>query len=430
MADGGYQDYSDRTSGGGSLKQAAQDAPLVGTAMSAYQDATSGDIGSLGADIGNFVMGAQSVMEDPLNALISAGLNFLMDVIQPLRDCLQKVTGDAGALDDTKETFTDIGKDIDNLASELDQITRTGFQNWSGPAKDAAGQKVATFVQGVQGTAGNAGDVAQVLSLSAMLMEGAYNLVMGIISDLIEWLVVTWLAALAAEAPTFGGSTAAAGAATTAEVGVEGASAADKVEQATSLVDRISSVFEKIVGQLKNLGKDVGDVDKAVSDGDKALTDGDKALSDGDKTLGDSDKGGETTPSDSSSDTDTDSGGGGGDGPGKDTRVPDKIRGKTEESGSGGGESGEGNQNWAQRQWSETRKNWNEITNPKESTTFRQYMTEHEKKPDGSSAPNRVQELFLDPLKEDALKLTGQLVDPSDSSAGQSDQQIDQELRG
>lgn len=55
---------------------------------------------------------------------------------------------------------------------------------------------------------------------SAALMKTAYDLVMDLIASLIEWLIITWLAAQAAAVPTLGASEVAAAAATTAEVAV------------------------------------------------------------------------------------------------------------------------------------------------------------------------------------------------------------------
>lgn len=252
MADTGYTSYADQGTGA-HLLQDAKDTPLVSDGVSVVQDAAKGDIAGVAGDVVSFATDAGTVLSDPLNALISAGLSFLMDVISPLRDLLEKVTGDPDALDAAKESFTDIAGDVAKLASELDDITRTGFQNWQGDAKNAATQKVQQFVQGVQGTANNASDVAQLLGISGTLMEAAYNLVMSIIADCVEWLIVTWVAALAASVFTFGASDAAATAATAAEVGAETANASEKVEQATSLVERITQILQKIMSELKKI---------------------------------------------------------------------------------------------------------------------------------------------------------------------------------
>jgi hypothetical protein len=254
MTEGGYQTY----------------APAAADIVKGVKDIGSHDIGGLAKDVMSFAGDAGSVLEDPLNSLISAGLGFLMDWLTPLRDALETVTGHPDALDHGKEAFDEIGKDLANLADELHKITQSGFQDWSGQAKDAATQKVQTFVQGVQGTANNAEDISQLLGLSGTLMEAAYGLVVSIIADVIEWLIVTWVAALAAEIPSCGASTAVAGAATAGEVSVGAANAAEKVDQATTLVERITSIFQKIMSELKEL-KDAG---KAVNGARKALKEG------------------------------------------------------------------------------------------------------------------------------------------------------------
>lgn len=452
MADeAGYQSYSQENPPGsvGTLVQAAKDTPLLGTGIQAYQDATKGDIGALAGDIGNFVLGASAVVEDPLNALISAGLNWLADVISPIRDCLEKVTGNADALDKAKESFEDIGKDIENLASELDQITKTGFANWTGDAKEAASQKVDTFVQGVEGTASNADDVSQVLSMSGMLMEGAYNIIMGILSACVEWLIVTWIAALAAEIPTCGASTAAAGAATTAEVGVEGAEAADKVEEATSLVERIVQIFEKIIGKLKSLEGDAesaaGDVEstaESAAEGTAENTAESTAENTAESTAENTAEGTAENTAEGTAESTTESSA---ESTGESTASGE---GGSGDGGSGSGEGGEGsgegsssdsnseNKNFFQKKWDEVQENWNKSVNPTaeqageaKSRSLGTYLTEHETKEDGTQGLNKIQDILLDPVKEDTIKMAGQLLDGDDSS-GQSDQQVDSELQG
>lgn len=253
MADTGYQDYSQRTNFGQSLSQAQIDTPLVGSAIKAFNDSEKGDIGAVGADIANFASGASKAIEDPLNALISAGLGFLMDVLTPLKNELQKVTGDSGGLDRGKDAFEEVAKDIEKLATELDDIVKSGFQNWSGEAKDAAARKIDTFVQGVEATAHSADNVASCLQASSMLMEAAYNIVMSIIADCIEWIIITVAAAQAAAPFTLGASEAAAVGATAAEVAGETANAASKVEEATTLVERIAQIFQKIISKMKEV---------------------------------------------------------------------------------------------------------------------------------------------------------------------------------
>lgn len=262
---------------------ALQDTPLLKNVTSAVSDAQSGDIGSVGSDVANFAMGAASVAEDPLNALIGAGLSFLEDVCAPVKTCIQQVTGNSDKLDECSEAFNEVSKDIDALATKLDQITTTGFQNWSGDAKDAATSQVATFVQGVQGTGNTASDISQLLKISATLMEAALDIVNGILSTLIEWLIVTWLAALACSFFTFGASDAAATAATTVEASVEGENAASKVEETSSLIQRITKIIKDLVNKLKSFFQEVGKNQKALSEGKNVIKSSETAAKDTEK---------------------------------------------------------------------------------------------------------------------------------------------------
>jgi hypothetical protein len=276
--------------------------PLVSEGKEVGEAASNGDITSLGADVGSFAMGAMSVAADPLNALISAGLGFLEDWCTPVKNCLEQVTGKPDDLNKNKEGFTEVSEDLKKLSEDLEQITTSGFQNWNGDAKDAASQAIDTFIQGVNGTANNATDIATLLGISATLMDAAKEIINGILSTLIEWLVVTWVAALACSFFTFGASDAAATAATGVEAGVEGANAADKVEETSSFIERIVNIIKSIIEKLKSFAKEVGKnhsllkqgkdvLPAAEKDGAKAAEDagkdGTKAAEDAGKSDGD-----------------------------------------------------------------------------------------------------------------------------------------------
>lgn len=379
---------------------ALQNAPLVGNVDHAVTDAVKGQIGSVGSDVANFAMGAMSAAEDPLNALISAGLGFLEDWCTPIKDCLQKVTGDTGAIDKSKEAFNDVSKDIDHLATEISGIAGSGLANWSGTAKDAATRQIETFVQGVQGTGNTAEDISELLGISGILMDAAKSIINGILSTFIEWLIVTWVAALAASVFTFGASDAAATAATGAEAAVEGANAADKVEETTSLLDRITTIIKNIIEKLKSVLKDVKSAEKDLRDGKGVLKEGESA--------------------------------------GKDAESAAKDAGKAA--------SDTKNPNFVQKQWQETRKNFNQnVRHPLEglqesaqqrgNQSFGSYLTSHE-----NGETSKLTGTLLDAGKESLSNLAGQTLNPESGNQAQAQQDgagflgvgpgIDRDLQG
>lgn len=255
---------------------ALNNTPLYKPGKEVVEAASHGEIMSLGADVGSFAMEGMSVAADPLNALISAGLGFLEDWCIPVKNCLEQVTGKPDELNKNKEGFTEVAQDLAKLSEDLDNITKTGFQNWSGDAKEAASQAIDTFVQGVNGTANNATDIASLLGISATLMDAAKDIINGILSTLIEWLIVTWVAALAASFFTFGASDAAATAATGVEASVEGANAADKVEETGSFIERIVNIIKSIIEKLKSFGKEIGKNHTLLKQGKEVLPSAEK----------------------------------------------------------------------------------------------------------------------------------------------------------
>lgn len=405
-------DYVDLPNTGSDL---ANNAPLVSEGKEVVEAAGNGDIGSLTADVGSFAMGALGAAADPLNALISAGLGFLEDWCTPVKDCLEQVTGKPDELGKNKESFSEVAEDLKKLAEDLDQITKTGLQNWTGDAKDAASQAIETFVQGVDGTANNATDIASILGVSATLMDAAKEIINGILSALIEWLIVTWVAALACSWFTFGASDAAATGATAVEASVEGANAADKVEETGSFIQRIVKIIKDIIEKLKSIAKNPKAFKEEVKSNHALLKQGKDALPAAEKD------GAEAAEN-----------------VGKDGGKAAEHAGESGGEGSAGdaaSSNAEDKPNFFQNKWNEAKEG---IQNPvgklQEAATDRsgqnawQYMTTK-----GKTGPSPLGDIAIDAGLNTGAKVTGTLddgaFDQQDGSGGESST-IDQDLKG
>jgi hypothetical protein len=225
----------------------AADAVGKGDAAEAGQSA-----GEVASDVTGFAADAMS-LSDPLNFLISKGLGFLESFLTPLKDALHLVTGDPDTLKSCAEKFNELAKSIRELADKVEQTALGAAQDWTGDAAPAAGKTIGETKQSIDSTAEAAGHVATLLRVSAILMQAAYDIINGIISDVIEWLVVTWVAAQAAAVFTLGASEGAAAAATVPEVAAGAEQAATKTDEAASLLQKIMNVLKKIMELLKKL---------------------------------------------------------------------------------------------------------------------------------------------------------------------------------
>ncbi|MEU0885302.1 hypothetical protein ABZ345_42490 [Lentzea sp. NPDC005914] len=255
--------YTDQYSGDNVGKQAAKSVPFGGSSYSLMKDsakladdikkgdgeAIAKDVVGVISDMNDFMqegMKLAGAIADPLNFLISKGLGWLLDVVAPLKQAVDLVTGDPAATSKAAGTFNDIAKQTEELARTFDEKLHEGLQSWKSGAGDKAAEKLGGFHHGIEGTASTAGHIASLLQGSSMFMQVAEDIIKGILSDLIEWLVVTWIAAQLAAVPTLGASEAAAAAATPVEAGISTAKAGNEVNKVRSVIQKIMNVLKRI----------------------------------------------------------------------------------------------------------------------------------------------------------------------------------------
>ncbi|WP_019818453.1 hypothetical protein [Saccharomonospora saliphila] len=241
--------------------QALKAVPVVGSGAKAIEavtganddgEATFGDVSSIASESTGLVQSCMDVagaVNDPLSWLVGKGLDFLLAVCQPLQDALHFVSGDGPALAAAAESFSNIGKALDEFGRNFEQEAKDALSEWHGLAAEAAGTRFGEFANGVSGTAAEAGSIAQLLQISSMIMTVIEDFLKALITELVTWLISIWIPALAAAAPTFGASTAAAGAAT----GVRAATTASRATRQVSRLQRLLEMVKDLLTKLKTV---------------------------------------------------------------------------------------------------------------------------------------------------------------------------------
>lgn len=239
-----YGSYLKTKDAAGKLSDGADGSEIAGLASEG-----AAVIGSLGTS-------ALGIATDPIGWLVGQGLNFLISVVQPLEDAIHFVSGDGPALQQAGENFSNIAKGVADLRKTFDSDLQSAVQTWGGQTAEVAGTKLGQFANGIDGVAGQVGEVAQLLQISSMIMTIVEDFIKAILTELITWLVMIWIPALAAAVPSFGASTAAAGGATAARLVTTGSRVA-------RIVARLKQFLGKIMDFLRNLAKRVGNVRQA-----------------------------------------------------------------------------------------------------------------------------------------------------------------------
>ncbi|MDA3647235.1 WXG100 family type VII secretion target [Saccharopolyspora indica] len=174
----------------------------------------------------------------------------MIDFVGPVRDAIQLVSGDCEALASSAEAFAAVEGKLDELAAKLTDTLDGQLAAWDGEAADAMRTKMGTFAEGVQDTAGQANNLSQLLQMSGIMMEAAEGVIKGILADFLSWAIVTWITATASAGPTFGGSIAAATAASTAQAGFTCAKAARTIQQIVQIITKIMNMIMAIKAVL------------------------------------------------------------------------------------------------------------------------------------------------------------------------------------
>lgn len=262
-------------------------------------EAVAKDVVSVISDMNDFMQEGvkmAGVIADPLNFLITKGLGWLLNVVAPLKQAVDLVTGDPTATSKAATKFNDIAKQTDDLAKTFDDQLNKGLRSWRSAGADAAAKKLTGFHDGIAGTAGTAGHIASILQGSSMFMQAAEDIIKGVLSDLIEWLVVTWIAAQLAAIPTCGASEALAAEGTVVEAGIATTKATGEVNRIRGIIQKIMDVLRKIRDVLREskVGKEfVKNVEEANKEKktlgealDKSITKQKEKLWGGDKSTG------------------------------------------------------------------------------------------------------------------------------------------------
>jgi len=195
-----------------------------------------------------------SIIGDPFNYLITCGLAFLINLVRPLKEVLDLVTGDPDAIQQDIDTWTGIAKALEALALAAGTGAAEHLIGWQGDAAEAAAASLGRFVQGLKDTALEIGRLTAELGTVKALMLGAQAAIESLLATFVEWLVFTWLAALAAEVPTAGSSTAVAATASEAEAAVA-------TSRGVQIMDRLATALGKVVRGLEKIGVDMEKVE-------------------------------------------------------------------------------------------------------------------------------------------------------------------------
>lgn len=161
------------------------------------------------------------LLKHPMQGLWDNGLGFLVEwCMYPLRPLFEQVTGDPDQMRATGAGWEKMAGFIREMA-DADAAEQEGLrQHWEGDSADAQNKEKTEFQDGLRALADCCLQLKEHLDQVADFFEGLWDILVDIVRETVESLIITWLAALATSAISFGSSVAAAWSVTVARFSV------------------------------------------------------------------------------------------------------------------------------------------------------------------------------------------------------------------
>ncbi|MEU7754338.1 WXG100 family type VII secretion target [Micromonospora sp. NPDC049101] len=187
----------------------------------------------------------------PASEALNTGLDALLyPFVWPLLQLLELCVGDPDQLDAHAGAWRNAATQLRQVAEQERQGLDALRPEWTGQAAEAYAKRIDALVQGLDAAAGEMARTADSLGDTAMDLRDCEEIIRTIIRELVEWLVITWLAAQALAIITAGASEAAAAVASAAETGI----AVSRTTRIMAQLHRALEAYKAMMEALKALG--------------------------------------------------------------------------------------------------------------------------------------------------------------------------------
>ncbi|TCO50669.1 DUF6531 domain-containing protein [Actinocrispum wychmicini] len=230
--------------------------PLAEDAVSCYEGLSSGNWieGGLGAvataaDIADTVA-------NPFGALFGAGIGWLMEHFEPLRQALDWLAGKPEVIESYGQTWDNVAKELDRIKADHETMVGNDLADWQGAGAEAYRNTTTE----VSDALASASSVASGLSTGTTIMGGLVAAVRTTVRDIIARLVgdaIEWVAeeafSLGLATPVVIGQVTTAVSNAMAKVSKLIAKVTNAIKKVTPLLEKLKGLFAKIAEKLKGL---------------------------------------------------------------------------------------------------------------------------------------------------------------------------------
>jgi hypothetical protein len=190
------------------VKQFMNSAEVINNAIESDEVSAMEATTAVAADIVNLGLEAVGAFANPLGLLVSAGLDMVLALVEPIQKIITWLSGDPDAMSDLQGRWRQFKDVIVAMSEAVDTAWQTALETSQSPTADAARDKVSGMAAALNGVATAVAQIESHIGYAQMLSKTIYEVVKALLSALIEQLIIYGLASLAAASVTFGASIA------------------------------------------------------------------------------------------------------------------------------------------------------------------------------------------------------------------------------
>ncbi|MFD2421737.1 DUF6531 domain-containing protein [Amycolatopsis pigmentata] len=172
---------------------------------------------------------------NPVGTLISYGLNWLIEHVQPLQDALNHLAGDADQIAAYSATWKNVGEAVSKAARDLAATVEKDTANWTGQAADTYRANLKNKIDHINAAATCANTISTVVEIVGVI-TGA---VRGLVRDMVTQAVGDFIQDALEEVCSLGLGTPVV--------------VAQVVEQVSAWIEKITGVIKKLINSVEKL---------------------------------------------------------------------------------------------------------------------------------------------------------------------------------
>ncbi|GAA1264760.1 hypothetical protein [Saccharothrix xinjiangensis] len=192
---------------------------------------------------------------NPLGTLGGAGIGWLIEHVSFLKEPLDDLAGDPGAINVVAATWGEVAKACVEVGNDYAQIATSQTSTWTGASGDGYRKAAATLADQIKALEGTADAVATGVRFTGMLVAAVRGVIRDIIADVVAEFLIAAATAIATSWCSFGASIAAFTGWAVARAAATAGKIAGKVSKLLMKLALIVRKFDNLKGVSDALAK-------------------------------------------------------------------------------------------------------------------------------------------------------------------------------